>query len=204
MDRPPAPDPALRRPVPRLRRGAAGDHLPDLPRNHRRRPDRPERGCTWDRRPGRRNQTEVRRGRPPLHRGNPSWAPEGSGRAGDHDRGLDRAGLAGRGPGPGPSAQDHGGDAADLRAQPERAPGAGRTPRRAEGPRRHDRRAARPSRGARRRTAAIRRQRLTRAAHPAGAHPDPSRRGPQRSESRRRRARRAPPRCQHSPRHFSC
>ena len=49
-------------------------------------------------------------------------------RAGDHDRGLDRARLAGRGPGPAPAADDDGDHAADLRAQPERAP-------RAPGPR---------------------------------------------------------------------
>jgi hypothetical protein len=53
---------------------------------------------------------------------------------------------------------------------------------------------ARAARSARRRTAEIRRQRLPRAAHPAGDHADPARRGPQRSEPRHRRARRPPPR----------
>src|SRR5215211_7329518 len=48
----------------------------------------------------------------------------------------------------------------------------------------------------RRRTAAIRRQRLARAAHAAGDHADAPRRGPQRSERRQRRARRPPPRRQ--------
>ena len=46
------------------------------------------------------------------------------------------------------------------------------------------------------RTAAIRRQRLPRTAHPAGDHADPARRGPQRSDPRQRRARRPPPRGQ--------
>ena len=69
----------------------------------------------------------------------------------------------------------------------------GRVPR----ARRRLRRHARAARSTRRRTAAIRRQRLPRTAHPAGDHADASRRGPQRSEPRQRRARRPPPRRQH-------
>ena len=56
---------------------------------------------------------------------------------------------------------------------------------------------ARAARSARRRAAEVRRQRLPRAAHPAGDHPDASRRRPQGPEPRQRRARRPPPRRQH-------
>ena len=45
--------------------------------------------------------------------------------------------MAGRGSRPAPAARDDGDHAADLRAQPERAPRARRAPRRAEGSRRH-------------------------------------------------------------------
>ena len=55
---------------------------------------------------------------------------------------------------------------------------------------------ARHARSADRRTAAIRGERLPRAAHPAGDHPDTARGGPQRPELRRRRARRSSPRRQ--------
>ena len=76
---------------------------------------------------------------------------------------------------------------------PDRAGGPqGRVPR----ARRRLRRHARAARGARRRAAEVRRQRLARAAHPAGDHADPARRRPQRSGPRHRRARRPPPRRQ--------
>ncbi len=42
-DDPPSPDRALRRPLPHLRRGAAGDRLRALPARHRGQPDRPAR-----------------------------------------------------------------------------------------------------------------------------------------------------------------
>src|ERR671934_221563 len=64
--------------------------------------------------------------------------------------------------------------------------------------RRRLRRHARAARSTGRRTAAIRSQRLPRAAHPAGDHADTSRRGPQRSVPRHRRTRRPPPRHQHA------
>ena len=69
----------------------------------------------------------------------------------------------------------------------------GRVPR-ARGRLRHHARAAR---GPGRRAAEIRRQRLPRAAHPAGDHADAARRRPQRSGRRHPRARRAPPLRQH-------
>ena len=74
---------------------------------------------------------------------------------------------------------------------------AGGPQRRVPRARRRLRRHARAARGAGRRAAAVRRQRLPRAAHPAGDHADAARRRPQRSEPRQRRARRAPPRRQH-------
>ena len=66
---------------------------------------------------------------------------------------------------------------------PDRAGGPQRRVPRA---RRHLRHHARAARGARRRAAAVRRQRLPRAAHPAGDHADAARRGPQRPEPRHR------------------
>ena len=74
---------------------------------------------------------------------------------------------------------------------------AGGPQRRVPRARRRLRHHARAARSTRRRTAAIRRQRLPRAAHPAGDHADTARRGPQGSKPRRRRTGRPPPRRQH-------
>ena len=89
-------------------------------------------------------------------------------RAGDHVGRLGRARLGRRRARAGAPAHDDRDDAADLARQPARAAGARRSRRRAQAPRGHDRRSARTAGGGVRGAAALRRQRLARAAHAAG------------------------------------
>ena len=99
-------------------------------------------------------------------------------RPGGHRGGRRRDRLAHRRRGAAPAAHDHRRRPADLRQQPERAAGLARTRRRAQGTRRHPRQPVRAAGSLLRRPAALRRQRLPRAAHPADprTHPAPGHR----------------------------
>ena len=103
-------------------------------------------------------------------------------RPGGHRGGRRRARLAARGPRAAPAEHDHRRRPADLRQQPARAAGPARPRRRAQGTRRHPRRPVRAAGGLLRRPAAVRRQRLARAAHapdqgarPCSRSPSPTR-----------------------------